>query len=189
MEAPAVTRYRRPFLAPLWLTLLAIVAVVCALGVAFAVYRSASTTQVVLVQPADKEAGTIEDPPLSPAGEQRAQMLAQMLGESTSVGRLDALFVSNSRRAQQTIAPLADRLGKRPTVVQGTDVSTLASRITREHGGQTVLFVGSGANVSGLVQELGRLDVRPPNGGGEHDTLYVVSIPTFGRPNVLRMAY
>jgi phosphohistidine phosphatase SixA len=188
MEAPAVTRYRRPFLAPLWLTLLAIVAVLCALGAAFAVYRSASTTIVVLVQPAQKEAGTIEDPPLSPAGEQRAQMLAQMLGEATSVGRLDALFVSDSRRAQQIIAPLADRLRKQPVIVQGGDAGAIASRITREHGGRTVLFVGNGANVSRLVHELGRIEVRPSN-GGEHDTLYVVAIPTFGRPNVLRMTY
>ena len=105
MEPPAVTRYRRPFLAPVWLTLLAIV---LALVVAFLVYHTASTTVVVLVQPAEKEAGTIDDPPLSPDGEQRAQMLAQMLGETTGVGRLDAIFVSDSRRAQQIITPRAE---------------------------------------------------------------------------------
>ena len=65
MEAPAVTRYRRPFLAPVWLTMLA---VVFALAVAFVIYRSATTTVVVLVRPVEKEAGTIDDPPLSPEG-------------------------------------------------------------------------------------------------------------------------
>jgi broad specificity phosphatase PhoE len=185
MEAPAVTRYRRPFLAPLWLTMLAIL---CTLGVAFAVYRSASTTVVVLVQPAEKEAGTIEDPPLSPQGEQRAQMLAQLLGQTGGVGRLDAIYVSDARRAQQIIGPLADRLGKRPSVIQSGDIGTMASRLTRGHDGGTVLFVGNGGNVPQLARELSGIEVGPAD-DHEHDTLYVVAIPTFSRANVLRLTY
>ncbi len=185
MEAPAVTRYRRPFLAPVWLTMLA---VVFALGVAFAIYRSASTTVVVLVRPAEKDAATIDDPPLSPDGEQRAQMLAQLLGENSGVGRLDAIYASDSRRAQQIIAPLAERLGKRPVIVQGSDVGAVANRITRGHDGGTVLFVGNGTLIPQLVQELSGIEPNSSN-EREHDTLYVVSIPTFGRANVLRLRY
>jgi broad specificity phosphatase PhoE len=188
MEAPAVTRYRRPFLAPVWLTMLA---VVCALVVAVVVFRSAataSTTVVVLVRPAEKEAGTINDPPLSPDGEQRAQMLAQMLGETVGVGKLDAIFVSESRRAQQIIAPLAERLGKKPVVVPSGDISAMASRITRGNDGNTVLFVGNGSNVPQLVEALGGIEVES-SPDTDHDTLYVVSIPSFGRANVLRVRY
>ena len=185
MEPPAVTRHRRPFLAPVWLTMLAIV---CALGVAVAVYLSALTTVVVLVRPAEKEAGTIDDPPLAPDGEQRAQVLAQMLGETTGVGHLDAIFVSDSRRAQQTIQPLAERLGKQPTVIPSGDISSIASRITRGHDGGTVLFVGNGGNVPQLVHELSGIDVGPSR-DMEHDTLYVLSIPTYGKANVLRIKY
>ena len=185
MEAPAVTRYRRPFLAPVWLTMLAVVFV---LGIAFAIYRSASTTVVVLVRPAEKEAGTIDDPPLSPDGEQRAQTLAQMLGETSGVGRLNAIYVSDSRRAQQTIAPLADRLGKRPSVIPGGDVGAIASRLSRGHDGETVLFVGNDTSVPQLVHELTGVDVGRST-ESEHDTLYVVSIPTFGRASVLRLRY
>jgi phosphohistidine phosphatase SixA len=185
MEPPAVTRYRRPFLAPVWLTMLAIV---CALGVAVAVYFSALTTVVVLVRPAEKEAGTIDDPPLSPDGEQRAQMLAQILGETTGVGHLDAIFVSDSRRAQQVIQPLAERLGKQPVVVPSDDIGAMASRITRGHDGGAVLFVGNGGSVPQLVHELSGIQVSPSN-DTEHDTLYVVSIPTYGKANVLRMKY
>lgn len=185
MEAPAVTRYRRPFLAPVWLTLLAIV---FALGVALVAYRAATTTVVVLVQPAEKEAGTIDDPPLLPDGEQRAQVLAQMLGEKSGVGRLDAIFVSDGRRAQQIIAPLVERLGMQPTVVPGNDIGTMAAAITRGHDGGRVLFIGSGGNVPQLVQELSGIEVGV-SGEREHDTLYVVSMPTFGRANVLRLRY
>lgn len=185
MEAPAVTRYRRPFLAPVWLTMLAIV---CALGVAVAVYLSALTTVVVLVRPAEKEAGTIDDPPLSPDGEQRAQVLAQMLGERTGVGHLDAIFVSDSRRAQQVIQPLAERLGKQPVVIPGGDIGSIASRITRGHDGGIVLFVGNGGNVPQLVHDLSGIEIGPSH-DTEHDTVYVVSIPTYGKANVLRIKY
>jgi phosphohistidine phosphatase SixA len=185
MEAPAVTRYRRPFLAPVWLTMLA---AVCALGVAFAVYRSASTTIVVLVSPAEKDAATIDDPPLSPDGEQRAQTLAQMLGETTGAGRLDAIYVSDARHAQQVIAPLVDRLGAKPVVIAGNDIGAIASRLTRGHDGGAVLFVGNRSNIPPLVHELSGIEVGPSN-EKEHDVLYVVSIPTFGRSSVLRLRY
>jgi phosphohistidine phosphatase SixA len=183
MEAPAVTRYRRPFLAPVWLTMLA---VVFALVVAFAIYRSATTTVVVLVRPVEKEAGTIDDPPLSPDGEQRAERLAEMLGEKTGAGRLDAIYVSDARHAQQVIAPLADRLGMRPVVVPSGDIGAMASRLTRGHDSQAVLFVGDGSNVPQLVKDLSGIDVGPVV-EKEHDTVYVVSIPRFGRSSVLKL--
>src|SRR5256885_3055175 len=81
MDPPAITRHRRPFLAPLWLTLLAIV-VIGAVAVTF--YRSATTTVVLLVRPVEKQPGSIDDPPLSPEGEQRAQRLAQMLDRKST---------------------------------------------------------------------------------------------------------
>ena len=186
MEAPAVTRYRRPFLAPVWLTMLA---AVLALAVAFVVYRSASTTVVVLVQPADKEAGTIDDPPLSPEGEERARMLAQMLGDTTGAGHLDAIYVSDARRAQQIIAPLAERLRMQPTVIPSGDSGAMASRLTRGHDGGKVLFVGNGGNVPQLVYELSGVEVAASDQQHEHDTLYVVSMPTYGRANLVKLRY
>ena len=78
MDPPGITRHRRPFLAPVWLTLVAALVIG---GVAVALYRSATTTVVLLVPPVEKEPGTIDDPPLSPEGEQRAQQLARMFGD------------------------------------------------------------------------------------------------------------
>jgi broad specificity phosphatase PhoE len=111
-----------------------------------------------------------------------------MLGEGGGVGRLDAIYVSDARRAQQIIAPLAERLGKRPTIVQGNDIGAVANRITRGHDGGTVLFVGNGTIIPQLVEELSGIELGSSN-EREHDTLYVVSIPTFGRANVLRLRY
>ena len=184
MEPPVVTRRRRPFLALVWVTILG---GLIAAGIGLAVFGSARTTVVVLVRPVEKELGTIDDPPLSPEGEQRAQRLAQMFGAAKGAGGLDALYVSDVRRAQQTAAPLADRLGIRPVVVAANDVVGAAARVMREHDGGTVLIIASGNTLPQLVRELSGLEIGINE--DEPNTLYIVSLPTFGHPNMLRLKY
>ncbi len=82
--------------------------VLFALGWAF--YNAATTTVVFLVRPAEKTPGAIDDPPLSPEGEARAERLAHMFGDETGAGRLAGIYESEDRRAQQTAAPLVERL-------------------------------------------------------------------------------
>jgi probable phosphoglycerate mutase len=52
------------------------------------------------------------DPPLDPAGEHQAQLIAERL----SADPISAIYVSNLCRTAQTAAPLAARLGIEPTV-------------------------------------------------------------------------
>ena len=184
MEPPAITpRRRRPFLVPVWLSLLA---VVIAIGVAIIVYRSATTTVVLLVGPVEKDAGTIDDPPLSPEGEQRAQRLARMLGESR--GSLGGIYVSQTRVAQQMAGPLAERLGLHPIVVPVNNVKEMTNRALREHEGGTVLLIGTSATTPQLLRSLSDRDVPAPK-DDEYDSVFVVSIPTFGNTSVLRLRY
>jgi len=190
MEAPAViNRHRRPFLLPVWLSFAAVFALFVAALVTFFIYRSATTTTVVvLARHAEKEISSIQDPPLSAEGEQRAERLAQMFGRGTGAGKIDAIYVSDARRAQQTAAPLAARLGKKVIVVPAADLKGLVSRVMHEHDGDTVLIVGHSNTVPQLIHELGDIDV-PPIGDDEYDTLYVLSIPSFGHASLLRMEY
>src|ERR1041384_1914758 len=127
---PSLTRRRRPFLAPLWLLALGGIAVL----VAAAVYwNSATTTTVVLVRHAEKELNAISDAPLSPDGEKRATRLAQMFGDSETVGRVQKVYVPNTRRTQQTAAALEQRLNVPGEVVDAkTDSQQLARRVLRE---------------------------------------------------------
>ncbi len=185
MEAPAITRHRRPFLAPVWL--LAAFALAAA-GFALAAYRAAAATTVVIARHAEKALGTIDDPPLSPQGEQRAQRLAQMFGEPGGIGRLDAVYVTDTRRTQQTAAPLAARLNMTPVVLPANDVAGLAARILREHRGRAVLVLGHSNTVPRLIRELSGIEV-PEIPNDEYDNLYVVSVPTFGSASVLRIKY
>jgi broad specificity phosphatase PhoE len=190
MEAPAIiTRHRRPFLLPVWLTFAAVFAVFVAALVSLFIYRTATTTTIViLARHAEKDVSSIQDPPLSAEGEQRAERLAQMFGRGTGVGKIDAIYVSDARRTQQTAAPLAERLGKQAIVVPAADTKGLASRVMHEHEGDSVLIVGHSNTVPELIHELGDIDV-PPIGDDEYDTLYVLSIPSFGHASLLRMAY
>jgi broad specificity phosphatase PhoE len=190
MEAPAIiTRAsRRPFLLPVWLTFAAFFALFIVAIAGLIVYRSATTTVVVLARHAEKEAGSIQDPPLSAEGERRAQRLAQMFGRGGGVGHLDAIYVSDARRTQQTAAPLVERLGKPAVSIPAADIKGTAARVMREHKGGTVLIVGHSNTVPALVREFSDVEV-PPIADDEYDTLYIVSIPTFGHANVLRMEY
>jgi phosphohistidine phosphatase SixA len=183
MGPPAITRHRRPFLAPVWVVLLA---AVTAAGVAFALYRGATTTMVVLAISAEKQPGTIEDPPISEEGEQRAQRLAQMFGAAGTPGRLDAVYVSNARRAQQTAAPLVERLHLSPVLFNPQDAQAVAAGLLRLHAGQNVLVVGSAADVGVFVRELVGVTLATDE---DADVLYVVSAPSFGRARLLRLKY
>jgi len=127
MEPPGITRHRRPFLAPLYLGLLA-AAVLFALGWAF--YSTATTTVVFLVSPVAKAPGAIDDPPVSPEGEARAERLAHMFGEDRGAGRLDGIYESEDRRAEQTAAPLIERMHRSPVVFRAAES---ASRVSAAH--------------------------------------------------------
>lgn len=177
---------RRPLLTPIWLSALIAIVLLAVLAVFVA---SMTTTTVVLVRHAEKELGTIEDPPLTPEGEQRAQLLARMFGGRDGAGRISGIFASDTRRAQRTAAPLADRLGLAVTTIKGDDYETIISKISSEYRGKTVLVVGHSNTVPALVRQLGRVEDVAEIPDAEYGTIYVVTVPTLGRPSVLRMSY
>jgi hypothetical protein len=185
MEPPGITRHRRPFLAPLWVTLLALL---FAAGVAYLLFRGATTTVVVLASVGEREPGTIDDPPISAEGEGRAQRLTQLFGAGGGLGRLDALYVSSERRAQQTAAPLAEQLHLAPIVFDPHQAPVSAAGLLRDHEGSSVLVIGGGAALQQFLLQLAG-SVGQPQAVGGPDLLYIVSVPTFGRAHVLRLKY
>jgi broad specificity phosphatase PhoE len=176
---------RRPLLTPVWLTAMAGVLLV-AIAAWFLV--SPTTTTVVVVRHAEKELGTIEDPPLSQAGEQRAQLLARMFGERDGRARIDAVIASDTRRAQRTAVPLADRLGVAVTTVEAKDYDGLMRQI-RAHRGGKVLVVGHSNTVPEIVHRLAGGDRVPPMAEDDYSHLYIVTMPTLGPASVLRLSY
>jgi broad specificity phosphatase PhoE len=182
MQAPGITRHRRPFLAPLW-AILAGVVVLAALAWTF--YRSDLTTVVFIVRPAESDPGTIDDAPLAPEGEARALRLAQMFGGASGPGRIDVIYESNDRRAEQTAAPLAERLHRAPVVFAGGDAEAVAARALREHPGGTLLIVATGAALPRMIHELTGA-MAPAPAADESELIYLVSVPRYGRAHLVR---
>ena len=183
MDPPAITRRRRPFLTPVWLILMAVLAV---LGVGLALHASDSNTIVVIVPPASEELGTIDNPPLSAVGEQQAQQLAQQFSASSGPDGLAAIYVNATRGSQQTAAPLAQLLGQQPVILTSGDAGGIAGQIMGEHAGQNVLVVCPDSLISGLIQELSGQQITPPQG---QRAIWVVTVPKYGPANVLRISY
>jgi broad specificity phosphatase PhoE len=183
MEPPGITRHRRPFLAPLYLSVLA-AAVLFAIG--WVLYNTATTTVVFLVRPVEKTPGAIDDPPLSPEGEARAERLAHMFGDdSRGAGRLDGIYESDERRAEQTAAPLIERLHRSPVVFRASDARVTAARALHEHAGGTVLIVAGGTALAEMVQELSGIALASA-AAQDGDFVYVVSVPRIGRAHLTR---
>lgn len=185
--SPSLTRRRRTFFAPLWLLAWAGILVLVA---AVVYWNSATTTTVVVIRHAEKQIGTIDDAPLSPPGEQRATRLAQMFGDSESFGRVKQIYVSDTRRAQQTAAGLAQRLGLKPVVLEGkASASEVARRVLHENRGGLAIVIGHSNTVPQIVKQLSDARDVPAIGDEEFDTMYVVTVPTIGKASVLRLKY
>ena len=79
-------------------------------------YRTLDTTTVVLVRHAEKELSTIDDPPLAPDGELRAERLSLLFGKVSghraAGGNLrlgHAALAADCRAARDAPAPRAHR--------------------------------------------------------------------------------
>lgn len=189
-ETPSLTRRRRTFLAPLWATWLLAMGVFAVLVAGFFWWHSATITTIVLVRHAEKDLGAISDAPLSPEGEQRADRLAAMFGDAEPFGRVKRIYVTNTRRTQQTALRLSQRLGINSEVVDvETESADLAKRVLDENRGSRALIVGHSNTVPEIVAALSGWKDVPPIGEDEYGTLYVVTVPSVGPATVLRMKY
>lgn len=181
---PLTRLRRRPFLAPLLLPVLALVLVVA--GVIWLGSWS-RTTVIVLARHAEAGDATSGDPDLSAMGEKRAAMLGAVLSDLLVDRKVDYLYAADTRRAQQTAAPVANEFRLPINLLSSSDWSGLAARIRREHKGRTVVVVGYASTLPGVINQLSGGEV--PIEDQEFDTLHVVVLPTPGETRVLRLRY
>jgi broad specificity phosphatase PhoE len=150
----------------------------------FATFKRPVTT-VILVRHAEKNIEPNNpDPDLSPAGQARAAELARVLGSTP----IDAIYVTNFKRTQQTVKPLADKLGLVPSVIDAKLTTDLVNRIVTANRGQTVLVSGHSNTVPGIVNALGG-GSSPDIPDNEYDNMFVVTIYQFGKAKVVKLRY
>jgi broad specificity phosphatase PhoE len=96
------------------------------------------------------------DPDLTAEGRRMADLLpAWFAGDPPAV-----IYVSSTKRAQQTAAPLAAALGITPKVYDPANTPALVQRVRAETGG-AVLVVGHSNTVPDIVEQLGGTRPEP----------------------------
>ena len=181
---PLTKLRRRPFMAPLLIPVLGIV--MAAAGI-FWLGSWARTTVVVLVRHAEAGTSASGDPDLSPAGEKRVAPLGALVSDMLADRKVDYLYAADTRRAQQTAAPVANEFKLPINVIASSDWSGLAARIKREHRGKTVMVVGYASTLPGVITQLSGRDYLMRD--DEYDAVYVVVLPSPGETRVIRLRY
>ena len=168
------------------------IAVVGFLFVAFGLawfFESQATTTVVFIRYAELQNNGLSNPGLSAAGRRRAQELVRVIGDIDVVAGVDAIFANRYRNTQETAEPLAKYLDLPIQVVDSKDIVGLTERILKDYKGKIVLVVTDREALPALIREMHGSKKVPPMADTEHDNLYIVSIPWYGKVKTLRLKY
>jgi probable phosphoglycerate mutase len=132
-------------------------------------------TIVYILRHAEKDQTPgLADPPLAPAGQQRAVALREKIFKQA---RPSAIFTTNTTRTHATVAPLAELLKVTPQVYDARQLPALAARIRREYRDRVVVVVGHSNTVLETVEALGAQRPIEAIKDDEHGYLFKVSVP------------
>jgi len=141
-------------------------------------------TIIYLVRHAEKDLMPgLADPPLTPVGEVRAQLLAKQLAKR----RPAALFTTDTRRTRATLAPLAQATGLVPEAYRAQEPAALASHLSHDYAGKTVVVVGHSNTLLPLLAALGVAPLPGEIRDEEYNFLFKVTLRQ-GQPARLIMS-
>ncbi len=155
--------------------------------VVFAYYATFARpiTTLILVRHAEKVIDpNNSDPDLSPAGRARAQELVRMFGDAG----INAIYATQYKRTQESVRPLADRLGLPVNLVDSKKTPELIKQLLSDHRGQTILVAGHNNSVPEIIAALGG-PTYPTIPESEYDNLYIVTVYRTGKARVVKMKY
>ena len=150
----------------------------------FATFRRPVTT-VIMIRHAEKVIDPNNpDVDLSPAGQARAQELVRMFGDAG----INAIYATQYKRTQQTVKPLADRLGLPINQVNSKNTADLVAQIHAQHAGQVIFISGHNNTVPEIIAALGG-PTYPTIPETEYDNLYIVTVYRTGKAKVVKLKY
>jgi broad specificity phosphatase PhoE len=132
-----------------------------------------AATTIILVRHAEKASMT-GDMPLSEAGAARATELARVLGNA----EISAIYTTQYRRTQETVAPLAKALNVTPKQIEAggkTYAASVVREVLENHKGKTVLVAGHSNTTVDVLRELG-MENAPVIEEPQFDYLFVCTI-------------
>jgi phosphohistidine phosphatase SixA len=139
-------------------------------------WLGAQDTTLVVVRHAERVSLLDGASLLSEAGHRRARDLVPQL----EVFHPAVLYASDLERTQQTLAPLAARLGKPVLIRSRADSEGLAAELLRDHRGETVIVCWHHDLMKKLVKALGVEGPVPYLSFDSYDWLWIVRVPAKG---------
>ena len=124
-----------------------------------------------------------EDPPLSQRGELRALSLT----EDLPVESITAIYVTKTRRAEDTASAVAAITGKEPLYYNPKDLEGTIRQL-RHYYGESLLVVGHSNTIPPLLEALGVEQVQPI-AEDQYGDLWVVHAKPDGTATVERRRY
>jgi len=152
-------------------------------------FESQATTTVIFVRYAETPGPADRNPGLSPAGQLRARELARVLDQIDVVAGIDAIFATQYRSTQETAEPLAEALQIPVQVVDSKKIAGLTEMILKEYKGKIVLVITGPEELPLLIRQFHGSKHLAPIAEHEHDNLYVLSIPWYGKVKTLQLKY
>jgi len=154
----------------------------CCLGIGVARAQNPPLT-VFVVRHAEK-GPEVPDPSLDEAGRQRAAELARVLGDA----KVTALFVTEFKRTQETLTPLAAATGVTPVRLLARDVDALIEQLTALPAGSRAVVSTHSNLVHVIVQRLTGVTF-PQLTDLDYDRLVVLTVTGKGKGTAVVLRY
>ncbi len=168
-----------------WFPLVVIAGLLAGLLAAAYFVAYSPVTTVILVRHAEKNIEPNNpNPALTAAGQERAQTLVRVLGDSG----ITAIYATQYLRTQGTASPLADRMGLKVNQLDARNVEELVRQIKMNHLGGVVFVAGHSNSVPAAISALGG-GTLPEIPESEYDKMFIVSLQRFRKTRVLKLKY
>lgn len=153
------------------------------MGIALGFLAGCSSHTLYLVRHGEKATAPANDPPLSAAGQQRAEALRDSLRDK----KIGLIFSTNTLRTRSTAEPLAKAVGV-PIKLYSTDtlweVARYLTKVRRTH----VLVVGHSNTLLPLLNQLPVTHQKKEIPDSDYDNLFIVTVKRrFLRPPLIRL--
>ena len=153
------------------------------LGVVLGFLSGCSTHTLYLVRHAEKAATPANDPPLTAAGQARAQALRDSLRNK----EIGVIYSTSTLRTRSTAEPLSQAIGV-PVKPYGTDTLWEVARYLTKLRQTNVLVVGHSNTLLPLLDQLPVTHQKKEIPDSDYDNLFVVTIKRrFLRPPLIRL--
>ena len=154
-----------------------------ALGIVLGLLSGCASHTLYLVRHAEKASTPVNDPPLTVAGQQRAQALLDTLRDK----KIAFIYSTNTLRTRATAQPLAQAIDV-PIKPYATDTLwEVARRLTKLRRGNA-LVVGHSNTLLPLLDQLPVTHMKKTIPDSDYDNLFVVKVKRrFLRPPLIRL--